>query len=381
MNAWLKRHPLVALAALIVAAILTTYALIKRPDSNLIFWIWFFGYLDMAIILTYFIDYFLKSKRNHLARLICLTGLGFSLLLIFSFSSMELIPQYREFAKHAALIDKDTFAAQLVLEEHKKAVEEIKNRDLEEDSWFHNKFLLVGGLLAATLGYIKFGGSEESSPEKRLEELSQSQSTAAVLALACVVALGIDIHIRQSMSVVEQLGLWIRSYVEPLLHGGMLQPLQTMKDFRGWEEFLRTSGGDSTLGLKEAGTGFHSSDFTNLLDASHIHFVTALMYLLYILVFQAFAQQENKSKHSRRVENSIALSCFTIVHVAFVILAWFAHSAPEMFQFTVLPFVRTQGSGIMVPLYYLPPCIALVVLNWPYVRRYYRRTPTRLSSS
>jgi len=47
-------------------------------------------------------------------------------------------------------VNSHSAAVKFLIEENKKAVDEIKSRDEEEDNWFHNKFIPVGGLLAAT---------------------------------------------------------------------------------------------------------------------------------------------------------------------------------------------------------------------------------------
>jgi hypothetical protein len=391
---------------MIIAAVLVSLAgavVLMRNRWDL-WWVWTLSYLLATVSLSIVVGVSLQPDRTYLrraSRIVGYLGIIGSLLVIFSIAPMEIIPDFRKFEHNAPSLDGKAFEAQLVIEEHKKAVEEIKNRDLEDDSWFHNKFLLVGGLLAATLGYMKFGSGK--SPDERLGHLLRSPSAAAILALACVVTLGIDLHIRESQCVTDQLGLWIRSYVEPLMHGGTgngcndckwdvnntWDGSKKMTGFIGWEEFLRLTKSDTKPSkpkpsetkteeqiASEGGLGLHSSVFANLLDTPDVHFLTILLYLLYVFAFQAFAlnptargraEVEHRNKYP---PHSLALYCFAIVHIGLLVFVWAVHSAPEVFQIQALPFSGKWESGAMVPAYYLAPCIALVILNWPYITKY-----------
>ena|SRR5215831_8985618 len=200
-------------------------------------------------------------------------------------------------------------------------------------------------------------------------------------------------HVRANLCQTDQLGLWIRYYVEPvLLHtpsnsdGGLVSPMPDK--FRGWEEFLRQHASDSDNDgavsatptsvfrfhwkpAETRGTGMHSGELWNLLYDPHAHFLTAFVYVLYIWIFQAFARQPIVDEKSRD-RCLVALACFAVVHLSFFAFTWIAHSGPEMFELKLLPFANAWASGYIVPLYYFPPCIALVLLNWPYVSEYWR---------
>src|SRR3712207_5661276 len=45
---------------------------------------------------------------------------------------------------------------ELAKTEHQKAIDEIKLRMEQEDTWFHYKFIFVGGMVAFFLGYLGF---------------------------------------------------------------------------------------------------------------------------------------------------------------------------------------------------------------------------------
>ena len=50
---------------------------------------------------------------------------------------------------------------------------------------------------------------------ERLNELKGSGPASLALALSCVVAIAVDLHIRGNSIVSDQLGLWIANYAEP----------------------------------------------------------------------------------------------------------------------------------------------------------------------
>jgi hypothetical protein len=286
---------------------------------------------------------------------------------------MDLLNKPEGFEHNSSVVAPDSTAEKFLLEENKKAVEEIRNRDLEEDSWFHNKFILVGGLLAATMGYIGFGGpkSPQEPPGERLTTLSKSPSTAVILALASVLALGVDMHVRGNACVIDQLGLWIRYYVEPVaFHAGpdSNPPKSSLKNFRGWEEFLRVEASQPTKTVDwnhSGGAALHSDELQSLFYEPHIHFLTVFVYVLYLAVFQTFACRRGTGLASDgRV---MLIICFVVVQASFFAFAWIAHSAPQMFETKVLPFSLAYEAGYLVPLHYLVPCLALVILNIPYI--------------
>jgi len=383
-----SRSRLIVLAgAILIALILDAFVLTRYfkyfakscPDwPFFILLIWSVGWLTATSLVAFLISQLLKYQKPLLAQAICLIAVTVNLILIFSMCPMDLVdkPQGLEG------IPSESTAAKFLIEENKKAVEEIKNRDLEEDSWFHNKFILVGGLLAATMGYIGFGvpggpQSPQESPGERLTTLSKSQSTAVILALATVLALGVDMHVRGNTCETDQLGLWIRYYVEPVAFHAKPEPDVSesfLKNVRGWEEFLRESVPPSPTAQPKKksvnwesseGAGLHSDELQSLFYDPHIHFLTVFVYVLYLAVFQTFACRRGTGSASD--EHIIPTICFAVVQVSFFAFAWIAHSAPQMFKIKVLPFSLAYEAGYLVPLHYLVPCLALVIPNIPYL--------------
>jgi len=348
----------------------------KCPDCSIqMLLVWSIGWILPTSLLSVLIAQLLKHGYVLLSQAICFFAVTFNLILIFSVCPMDVLEQLKEISKKPPAIASESTETKFLIEENKKATDEIRTKDEEEDTWFHNKFILVGGLLAATLGYIGFGQQPAESPEQRFTTLSKSSSTAVILALASVMALGVDMHIRGNAGVTDQLGLWIRYYVEPvLLHGPKSdKPTALPENFYGWEEFLRTNvSREKAVAWDEPtreGSGLHSGELWNLFYEPHIHFLTGFVYVLYLAVFQTFAC---RSSSDRRLagDQVMPLICFAVVHGSFLAFAWIAHAAPEMFELKVLPFVGALEAGYIVPVHYFVPCLALIILNWPYVKRY-----------
>ena len=384
-----SRLKLIILAGAIVIAIALDVFILKftpfqnpqfqnsHSESAFQMWrIWLVGWLVPTVLVTLLLFQLLKSKRTFLAQAICMIAVGFNLILIFSVCPMDLLNRPKEFENPRGL-DPESTAAKFLIEENKKAVEEIKSRDEEEDSWFHNKFILVGGLLAATIGF----GLQRSrkSTEDQLTALSESPATAVILALASVLALGIDMHVRGNACEVSQVGLWIRYYVEPvMLHGKYNDngAKSLPADFKGWEDFLRTTdethpSTSTVYWEKSRGSGKHSGELWDFFYEPHTHFLTAFVYVLYLAFFQTFAlNTKTGGGFSRR---GIPIISFAVVQASFFAFAWIAHSAPEMFKLRVLPFVPVEEAGYVAPLNYFVPCLALVLLNIPYVVYYWRK--------
>ena len=343
--------------------------------------------MSPIILTSYLISELLKGQRAFLARVICLIAVVANLVLIFSVCPMDIWgrPGQAKGLERTSwpTLDSTSTAAKFLIEENKKAVDEIKSRDEQEDSWFHNKFILVGGLLAAALGYLGFGPQANLPLEDRVTSLSKSESTTVILAVASVMVLGIDMHVRGNNCEVDQIGLWIRYYLEPvLLHGssGAKDTKTLPPGFYGWEEFLRLDAAPSAAmnavdWHDSIGAGKHSGELWNLFYVPHVHFLTAFVYLLYLMAFQTFAIPISKDQKTGRRPMSII--CFTVVQTSIFGFAWIAHSAPEIFELKVLPFMPAYEAGYIAPFHYFVPCVALVILNYPFLLRYWK--PSEIS--
>jgi hypothetical protein len=141
-----------------------------------------------------------------------------------------------------------------------------------------------------------------------------------------------------------------------------------LTNFCGWEEFLRESAPPRTKTVDwkhSAGAALHSDELQSLFYDPHIYFLTVFVYVLYLAVFQTFASRRATGPASDG--RIIPIICFVVVQASFFAFAWIAHSAPQMFEMKVLPFLLAYEAGYYVPLHYFVPCLALVILNLPYL--------------
>jgi hypothetical protein len=236
--------------------------------------------------------------------------------------------------------------------EHQKVVDEIKLRLEQQDSWFHYKFILIGGVIAIFLGQLGFKkvrvSSDDIKADKPLPDVLSTDSTYLVLALACVIALIIDMHIRSNIFGIQELGLWIRSYVEP----SYLTPRDQESGFRFWEEFLRIDNPP----------GQHLDNRYRLASSIHLHFMTSVIYLIYVIALQQLCI----ARQSWEWRKQIVLAGFLFVHVAILIFAFVAHTVPLALEMKITPF-EIWSTGWQTPAYYLIPLFFLITINLPYL--------------
>jgi hypothetical protein len=208
-----------------------------------------------------------------------------------------------------------TPADEFILAEHQKAVDEIKMRIQQEDDWYRYKFFLVGGLLAAFLVHLGRARAEEDSPDERLERLLRSTATTVVLALSCVIAVTVDLRVRNSAMVTAQLGLWIAKYLEPRFLGYIRDTISN--EFLPWESFLRVKDG-----------GFQIDPTYALILWPNLHFLTGVLYAIYLTLF-------HKACVEFRSGCRVLLGGFALVHASLAVFALAAHTAPEIFALRV----------------------------------------------
>ncbi|HXH37439.1 MAG TPA: hypothetical protein VNN08_02325, partial [Thermoanaerobaculia bacterium] len=233
----------------------------------------------------------------------------------------------------------------LVQIELKKANDEIQYRIEQEDSWFHYKFIFVGALLAAFFTRLT---RESNEP---LLDFVGSTTTCFVLALACIVALAIDIHLRNNIVVIQQLALWIRHYAEPSLVG------TAGSGYQPWELFLRMPG------------GMHSDEIYGLLFYPHLHFLTWILYMLYLICFQWIAvnpaMPADRKPTVRAIpaeygEDLLLGGSFLFVHAAFGAFAFVGHFVPGSLKLRAVPFTDCWETGMDAAWFYLLAALLLV---------------------
>jgi hypothetical protein len=250
----------------------------------------------------------------------------------------------------------DGTARELIKLELQKANDEIKLRIEQEDTWFHYKFLLVGVLLAAFLGYLGFGdGKKTGTPKERLDEIIESRAISSVLVLALLVALAIDMHVRNNAIVIQQLALWITYHAEPAFLQTVFDPKATGA-FLPWEQFLR---------VESPVAGMHRDDLYGFAFYPHLHFFTWVLYMFYLGSFQKLMLAH--ANIAKRQLRSITIAGFVLVHLSLAAFTWIGHYVPGALELKVFPYFAIWKNGALAALYYLIPCGVLVLLNIPYL--------------
>lgn len=279
--------------------------------------------------------------------------------------------------------ENNRLAEDLLKAENQKAIEEIRLLMEHEEDWFHKKFLLVGGLLVALLTHlgvesfkVRQVGQEnqaETVAEERVLAIFDSGATCLVLALACVIALAIDVHVKSNIMVVEQLGEWLARSVERM---AVTKTADTTVVF--WEQFLRNPNSDprldscsgSTKELKQNNGGMHSDDLYSLSYYPHLNFLTGLLYCLFLASLQRFSHAEKNHRQAGLAE--LALLGFALVHIAMAIFVWVGHSLPDSFEIKLLPYSDIWWPSIEVIPFYLFLWSLLVIVSLPCLLRIHR---------
>jgi hypothetical protein len=236
----------------------------------------------------------------------------------------------------------------LVEIELKKANEEIQFRIAQEDTWYHYKFLLVGGVLAGFFGVLQFSGAARVP----VTQIVRSEKVCSALALTCVVALAIDIHLRNNIVVIQQLALWIANYAEPAMMPA------AAGGFVPWEKFLRTPG-----------AGMHSDEWYGFLFYPHLHFLTWVLYLLYLTCFHWIALKAVRKPRPAE-QDALLAGGFVLVHVAVAVFAFMGHFVPRALEMNVLPMADSWRTGAAAACAYLLGALLLVAINSPYLVRF-----------
>lgn len=265
----------------------------------------------------------------------------------------------------AALQEPATF--ELIKTEHQKAIDEIKMLSEKIDTWFHYKFILVGGVIALFLGHFGILGRQiNSSPrasERTIESAFMSNRTGAMLALVCVVAFTIDMHIRTNLTGMQQLGQWIFNYVEPAYFnnvgaatGSIPKEALVASGFIPWETFLRSDVRQS----------MHNNPFYKASFSTQLHFMTMIVYVFYTLVFQNICLLSQKGRRQQ-----LALLGFIFVHVSALAFIIVAHTVPDAFLVKCFPISGEDCwlTGSDGSRYYLFAWLLLILFNVPYLLR------------
>ena len=269
-----------------------------------------------------------------------------SLCLVFLFAvrPMRLIAPLTTYGQSPASLPLTPTMQELIKAEMQKANDEIKLWIQFQNDWFHYKFLLVGAVVAILVGFVKL--TKEKEPQKDIAEILMGDISCLIFATACVIALAIDMSLRNNIVVVQQLALWIAHYSEPALlqipssnHPGSFLP---------WEQFLRVQASGMT--------GMHSDDWYGFAFYPYLHFLTWVIYTTYLwILFEAW--------HTHPQRRGLLISSFAMVQTTLAIFTWLAHAAPTAFEFKLFPWGDEWVSGPHCATIYLWFWVAITVLN------------------
>jgi hypothetical protein len=222
-------------------------------------------------------------KVLRIASLLVITGSLWYLLIAPSLELKELVrDKFKD--KWAQLSKEDKEYAQEVakFDLEKKVYPEIQDRLTKINDWFINKMLFAGGLLGAFLLQLwwPFWSQNISLEERERQtatiffDLLSAAPVCAVLGLACVVSLFMDIHIRRSLLLVHQLGVWAAEYGAVALGG-------SHERFPAWEQFIRMSADVP---------GLHKS-LIDAVQTGNLSLMTLVLFAFYHWTFQAACRQ------------------------------------------------------------------------------------------
>lgn len=253
----------------------------------------------------------------------------------------------------------------LIEKEHEKANVEIKMLQEQIDTWYHYKFLLIGGIVALFLGQFGILGKQSASSPKTSERILvatlMSNRASIMLALICFVALVIDMHIRACLTNMQGLGWWIYSYVEPSYFrsigaqtGNIPQAGLVETQFMPWETFLHTN----IRQIQQTNPLYRTA------YSLQLHFMTIAIYILYLVVFQNICLLCKKGK-----QQQVAFLGFVLVHIAIAAFIIVAHTVPNSFDVKCFPisYFECWETGSQGSSYYLIAWLVLMLFSLPYL--------------
>jgi hypothetical protein len=242
----------------------------------------------------------------------------------------QLQSQYTNHAKDLAKFDLE-----------KKVYPEIQGRSTKIDDWLITKIGLAGALLGAFLLHLWSPFWTRNIPIEQQEkyianlykELLQNPSTCAVLGIACTVSLFMDLHIRRSLIIIQQLGIWAGEYADPILG-------REVNGFLGWEQFIRMPSPDS---------GMHRS-LVDAIQTGDLAIITIVLFAIYYWCFQRICIYQKLDEFNRLVYWVIigVLLIFSLEHLTSGNLEFENYNVPVFFSFWCFFFAWFVFSTILI---------------------------------
>ena len=254
-------------------------------------------------------------------------------------------------------LQKDSVPGQIILEQLKKANQEIEAEIQQEISWFQLKYSLVGVLFLGFFVNVFLGrdvllvkeNKEQNTkqiqshiqPIQQIDKAIKSPATSLILAISTIIALTIDMQTRTGRIITNQLGTWISEVIEPLVK---------QYGFISWETFLRIS------------SGFHSSTQYLMISSVNRYWITIILYLLYLYATWSSNRDHINNQIKAQFERNVYLlliGLFSVFGTLFV-CALSYHYVPPNFE--VIPFapisifipdnqITYQHPSLTIPVY------------------------------
>lgn len=221
--------------------------------------------------------------------------------------------------------------------ELQKANTEIQERLKQEAEWFKLKYYVVGVIFLGFMlnAFLKFENKDDNTIEDKLHSALTSPVTSFILSIALVVGISIDMQIRSSRIVINQLGIWIGSYVEPLTLGA------SKTSSVGWEGFLRADG------------GYHADYLYSATFWTNIYYLSLVLYAFYLVVLRsALAHMpaldekastggetltQEKLKKQKTFLKGVTWFGFGLLQVTLLVAALSSNLVPSMFKINYCP--------------------------------------------
>jgi hypothetical protein len=253
----------------------------------------------------------------------------------------------------------------LIDTQHEKANSEIKMLQEQIDTWYHYKFILIGGMVALFLGHFgimaKQSATSPKTSEKILVATLMSNRTSILLALVCIVGFVIDMHIRANLTNMQGLGHWVYNYVEPSYFNTLGAhtaniPREALVNtqYYPWETFIHADVREvqQTNPLYRAAYSFQ------------LHFMTIAIYMLYLIVFQNVCLLCKRGK-----QQQVAFLGFIMVHVAALAFIIVGHTVSNSFEVKCFPLSSRNCwlTGAQGSKYYFIAWLLLIAFSIPYL--------------
>lgn len=164
----------------------------------------------------------------------------------------------------------------VLVEEMKKAFNEINLRLGDESKWMERKIYYVGILVLGFFLHMMFRNFpsrksnvlEDEGEDRSIFSVLHGASTLIVISIAFFVALSVDNHLRHNQFMIDINGLWIAEFVEPF-YANMGEIPKIIPHYT-WEQFLRADG------------GYRNDSLFNLLGLSCMYVITIGFFACYL---------------------------------------------------------------------------------------------------